>query len=141
MISSTNSELNENRLYHERNNVINTPLINTEKFYLPSLQSKREFIKYFFKTMDQNSAGFMNLKTKCPTMSDAKIKEGIFVGLQIQELIQDVKYKDQLSELKRATWDILKNGTTIFFLGGGGIIRQKKYRDMMANLVKSYKAM
>jgi hypothetical protein len=33
--------------------------------------------------MDQNSVGCINLKTKCPTMSDAKIKEGIIVGRQI----------------------------------------------------------
>jgi hypothetical protein len=52
-------------------NVVTTPLINPENVYLPSLQSKLGLIKKFFKTMYQNSAGFMNLKTKCPTMSDA----------------------------------------------------------------------
>jgi hypothetical protein len=96
-------------------NVVNTPLINPAKVYLPSLQRKLGLIKNGFKTMDQKSAGFVNLKTKCPTMSDTKIKERIFVGLQIRELIQDVKYEDQLSELKRAAWKILKNGTTNFF--------------------------
>ena len=39
----------------------------------------------------------MILKTKCPTTSDAKIKEGTFVELQIREFIQDVKYEGQLS--------------------------------------------
>jgi hypothetical protein len=95
-------------------NIVNIPLINPENVYLPSLQSKLELIKNVFKTMDQNSAGFFNSKTKCPTMSDAKIKDGIILGLQIRELLQDVKYEDQLSELNRATRITLKNGTFSF---------------------------
>jgi hypothetical protein len=39
----------------------------------------------------------MYLKNKFPRISDAKIKEGIFVGPQIRELIQLVKFEDQLS--------------------------------------------
>jgi len=50
-------------------------------------------------------------------MSDTKIKEGTFVELQIRELIQDVIYEDQLGELKRATWKILKKMTLPIFLG------------------------
>jgi hypothetical protein len=54
--------------------------------------------------MDQNSAGFMYLKNKCPRISDANIKEGVFFGPQIGELIQDVQYEDQLSEMDKAAW-------------------------------------
>jgi len=39
------------------------------------------------------------LKNKFPRISDAKIKDGIFVGSQIRELIQDVKFEYQLSEV------------------------------------------
>jgi hypothetical protein len=42
--------------------------------------------------MDQNNTGFMCLKYKFPKISDDKIKEGVFVGPQIKELIQDVKF-------------------------------------------------
>jgi hypothetical protein len=38
--------------------------------------------------MDKNSVGFMYFKHKIPRLSDAKNKEGIFVG-QIRELIKD----------------------------------------------------
>jgi hypothetical protein len=41
--------------------------------------------------MEQNNAGFMCLKNKCPRICDAKIKEGVFVGPQIKESMQDVK--------------------------------------------------
>jgi hypothetical protein len=40
--------------------------------------------------MGQNSAGFTYLKNTFPRISDAKIKEGVFVRPQISELIQDV---------------------------------------------------
>jgi hypothetical protein len=44
-----------------------------------------------------------------------KIKEVVFVGPQIRELIQDVKFQDQLSEVDKAAWKSLKNVTTNFF--------------------------
>ena len=51
--------------------------------------------------MDQNSAGFIYLKNRFPKISDAKIKEQVFVVPQIRELIQDVKFEDQLSEVEK----------------------------------------
>jgi hypothetical protein len=38
--------------------------------------------------MDKNNAGFVYLKNTFPGISDAKIKEGVFVGPQIRELIK-----------------------------------------------------
>jgi hypothetical protein len=72
-------------------------------------------MKNFVKARDQNRVGFMYMKNKFPRINDAKIKEGIFVGIQIRELIQDVKFEDQLSEVEQATWKSLKNVTTNFF--------------------------
>jgi len=39
--------------------------------------------------MDQNGAGFVYSKNKFPSISDEKIKEGVFPGPNIRELIQD----------------------------------------------------
>jgi hypothetical protein len=39
-----------------------------------------------------------------PKISNAKIKERVFVGPQIREIIHDVKFEDQLSELEMAAW-------------------------------------
>jgi hypothetical protein len=47
-----------------------------------------------------------------PRISDTKTKEGVFVGPQIRELIQDVKREDQLSEVEKPAWKSLKNVTT-----------------------------
>jgi hypothetical protein len=61
---------------------------------------------------------------KVPRTSDAKIKEGVFAGPQIRELIQDVKFEDQLREVKKAAWKTLKNVTNNFFCEN---IRQKTF--------------
>ena len=76
-------------------------------------------------------------QNKLPRISDAKIKEGVFVGPQIRELIQDVNFEDQLSEVEKAAWKSFKNVTAKFL----GNHKAENCRDMVADLVKSYKAM
>ena len=61
----------------------------------------------------------MYLKTKFPRISDAKIKEGVNVGPQIRELIQDAKFKYQLTEVYKAAWKSFKNVTNISNIFGG----------------------
>jgi len=50
--------------------------------------------------ISSNNVSFTYLQNKVPRKSEASIKEGVFVGPQIRELIQDVKFEDQLSEVK-----------------------------------------
>jgi hypothetical protein len=50
--------------------------------------------------MNSNSAGFLYLKNMSSKINNAKIKE--FVGPQLREMIEDVKFEDQLSELEKA---------------------------------------
>jgi hypothetical protein len=57
IISSKNSVLNENCLIPGQKNVLNTPLINREKVYLPPLHTKLGLIKNSIKAVDQNRAG------------------------------------------------------------------------------------
>jgi hypothetical protein len=108
-------------------NVENAPFINPEKVYVPPLLIKLGLIKNFVKAMDQYSTGFMYLKNKFPRTSDAKIKEGVFVGPQITELIQDIRFEDQLSEVERAAWKSFENVTPNFL----GNHKVENYRDMV----------
>jgi hypothetical protein len=95
-------------------NVINTPLINPDKVYLPPLHIELGLIKNAVKVIGQNSAGFMYLRNQLPSIIDAINKEGVFVGTEIRELIQDIKFENQLSEVEKAAWKSLKNVTTNF---------------------------
>jgi hypothetical protein len=72
-----------------------------------------------------------------PRISEPKFKEGVLVGPQIRELIQDVKLDDQLSELETAVWKSFKNVTTNFLENH----KAEYYRDMVAELVQSYTTM
>jgi hypothetical protein len=95
-------------------NLVNTPIINPEKVYLPPLHTKLGLIKNFVRAMDQNSARFMHLKRMFPRISEPKFKEGVLVGPQITALIREVKLEDQLSELEKAAWKSFKNVNFFF---------------------------
>jgi len=58
--------------------------------------------------MDQEEAAFTYLREKLPRLSEAKLKEGIFIGPQIRDLIKD-KYIDKLLQGdEKAAWDSFK---------------------------------
>jgi hypothetical protein len=72
-------------------------------------------MKNFVKAMNQNSVGFMYLTKKFPSISDDKIKEVVFVGIQIRELIQDAKFEDQLREAEKVHGNHSKISLPIFW--------------------------
>ena len=47
---------------------------------------KLGLMKNFVKGMDKTGRGFEYVRKKFPNVSDAKIKEGIFIGPQIREM-------------------------------------------------------
>jgi hypothetical protein len=53
---------NRDSLIPEKKNVLNNPLVNPEKVFLPPLHVKLGLMKNFVKGMDKNDAGFMYLK-------------------------------------------------------------------------------
>jgi hypothetical protein len=82
----------------------------------------------------QNRVEFVHLKNTFPTISDVKIKEGVFVGPNIGELIQDVKFANQLSEVEKSAWKSFKH--PLFFFGN---CKAENFRDMVADLVNPTK--
>jgi len=41
-------------------------------------------------------------------VSDVKIKEGLFVGPQMRELKQDIKFEGQRNEVEKAEWKLIE---------------------------------
>jgi len=76
-------------------NVENEPLVEPSKILLPSMHLKLGLMKNFIKAMNQGEAVITNLWEKFPRLSEAKLKESIFVGPQLRDLIKD-KYFDKL---------------------------------------------
>ena len=117
-------------------NVFNTPLVLTEKMYLPPLHIKLGIMKNFVKDMDKTGCGFEYVMNKCPNVSDAKIKEGIFIGPQIRDLMQDKQFDEDLNETERNVWLSFKRICKDFL----GNLKAANYQDVVQDLLTSYKA-
>jgi hypothetical protein len=87
--------------------------------------------------MDENGSGFMYLEHKFPRLSDAKMKEGIFVGPHIRELIKGEQFEEQLNEVGKAAWQAFKNVMTSFL----GNHKAENYHEIVSDLLTAYKAM
>ncbi|UYV64490.1 hypothetical protein LAZ67_3000956 [Cordylochernes scorpioides] len=118
-------------------NIANLPLIDSENIYLPPLYIKLGLMKNFVKAMDRNASGFAYLKQKNSSISEAKIKEGIFVGPQIRELQQDGNFQNSLNEVEAAAWNSFRNVCKDFL----GSVKVENYRDIVNDLLLSYKAL
>ncbi|UYV70241.1 hypothetical protein LAZ67_7002262 [Cordylochernes scorpioides] len=94
-------------------------------------------MKNFVKAMDRNASGFAYLKQKFSSISEAKIKEGIFVGPQIRELQQDGYFQNSLNEVEAAAWNSFRNVCKNFL----GSVKVENYRDIVNDLLLSYKAL
>ena len=70
-------------------NVENPALVEPSKILLPSMHLKLGLIKNFIKAMNEEEAAFTYLREKFPRLSGAKLKEGMFIGPQIRDLIRD----------------------------------------------------
>jgi len=68
-------------------------------------------------------------------VSDAKVKEGIFIGPQIRE--QDKKFDEDLNETVRHAWLSFKRICKDFL----GYRKAANYQDVVQDLLTSYKAM
>ena len=69
--------------------VKSVPLVDAKKVLLTPLHIKLGLIKTFVKTLDKNGAAFTYLFHKFPKISEAKLKEGVFIGPQICNLLKD----------------------------------------------------
>ncbi|UYV81377.1 hypothetical protein LAZ67_20000992 [Cordylochernes scorpioides] len=118
-------------------NIANLPLIDSENIYLPPLHIKLGLMKNFVKAMDRNASGFAYLKQKFSSISEAKIKEGIFVGPQIREVQQDGNFQNSLNEVEAAAWNSFRNICKNFL----GSVKAENYRDIVNDLLLSYKAL
>ena len=87
--------------------------------------------------MDKTGRGFEYLRNKFPNVSDAKIKECIFIGPHFKELMQDKQFDEDLNETERNAWLSFKCICKDFL----GNYKAANYQDVVQDLLPSYKAM
>ena len=93
-------------------NVSQRPLVEPQNVLLPPLHIKLCLIKNFVNGIvkhNRDSEGLVYLRSKFPGISDAKIKEGVFIGPEIRDLINDIHFDLTLNTLERAAWVTFKD--------------------------------
>jgi len=89
-------------------NVENHLLVERSKILLPSTHLKLGLTKNFVKAMNQEEAAFTYLREKFRRLSEGKLKEGIFIGPQIRNLIKDEYFDKLLQGDEKAALDSFK---------------------------------
>jgi len=118
-------------------NVVNPALVLPENIFLLQLHINLGLVKNFVKGMDKTGRGFEYLRNKVPSVSDAKIKEGISIGPQIREMIQDKQFDEDLNETGRNAWLSSKRICKDFL----GNHKAANCQDVVQDLLTSCKAM
>jgi hypothetical protein len=71
-----------------KDSVQHIPSVNPMNIFLPPRHIKLDLIKCLVKIMaKRNSKGFKYLSNKFPNINTARLKEGIFVGLNVREIL------------------------------------------------------
>ena len=114
------------------------PLVDLQKNLLPPLHIKLGLFKNFVKSMSKvNSEGFQYISRKFSLVSQAKLKEGIFVGPQIRELLNDIEFEHQLNSKELKAWLAFKWLCENFF----GNYKSTSFKTGVQNLLESFQEM
>ena len=79
------------------------PLVDKDKILLPPLHIKSGLMRNFVKAMNKYGTDFECLGKKFSKLSDARLKDGIFIGPQIPEIINDDPFEHLLKETKKSS--------------------------------------
>ncbi|XP_050322654.1 uncharacterized protein LOC126754589 isoform X2 [Bactrocera neohumeralis] len=80
---------------------------------------------------------FLCLKENFPKLSEAKIKEGIFVGPQIRQLMKDKSFEKKLNDQEKLAWKCFVNVVQNIL----GNHKAENYKDLINELMISFKAL
>jgi hypothetical protein len=115
-------------------NVEYQPLVKLSNILLPAMHLKLRLTKNSVKTMNQEEAAFAYSREKFPRLSEAKLKEDIFIGPQIRDLIKDEYFDKLLLGDEKAAWDSFKL-VVKGYLGNRGA---QTYKELVNNILQSY---
>jgi hypothetical protein len=87
-------------------NVIHASLVDWQKVLLPPLHVKLGVMKQFVKALDKSGSCFQYLGRKFAALSEAKVKEGMFDGPQIRQLMKDTAF---MSDIELQAWNAFKD--------------------------------
>ena len=107
------------------------------KVFRPPIHVKLGLMKNFVNALHKNGAAFQQWSSVFPGLSAANLKEGIFVGPQIREVLKDTDFKELLNLKELRAWEAFKSVCSGFL----GNTRVPNYQAYIEKLLKSYKDM
>ena len=87
--------------------------------------------------MNQDGAAFKYICNKYHVFSQAKLKEGIFVGPQINQLLKDEDFDHTLSGTEKVAWNAFRDVAHNFL----GNRKAPNYIELVEHMIDSYKNM
>lgn len=115
-------------------NVLQKPLVEPKKILLPPLHIKLGLIKQFVKALDKNGKCFQSLLKIFPSLSDAKIKEGVFNGPDIRKVMKSTEFENTMTKYEKAAWVDFKNVVKEFL----GNKKNENYEAVVEKMLKSF---
>ena len=82
-------------------NVLNSSLIERSKILLPPLHIKLTLAKQFVEALKPTRRSFLYITEMFSSISEANVKDGIFVGPQIRRMLAFEEMEEQMSDLER----------------------------------------
>ena len=80
------------------------------------------------------SRAFRHIRQMFPSISEAKVKGGIFVGSQIRRMLASEELEEQMYDLEKNDWQAFRMIVEGFF----GNHRRDDYAMVVSNLIESY---
>jgi hypothetical protein len=118
-------------------NISYEPLVNPRDVYLPPPHIKLGLMKIFVKALGTDGQAFTYLRNKFPKLSEAEVKQGIFIGPQIRDIMQDPDFHGSLSDTENAGWNVFKSVFTNFL----GNHKAEKQREIVSEMLKCFQVM
>ena len=116
-------------------NVIHEPLINRNKVIFPPLHIKLGLMKQFVKALDKEGQCFKYLRQSFPSLSDEKVKQGIFNGPDIRKMTKDDHFVQTMTDVESRAWNGFRNVIDNFL----GNHRSANYVEVVEEMLDAYK--
>ena len=112
-------------------------LVDKGKILSLPLHIKLRLMENVFSPTNNHGKGFEYLREKFRNVSDAKLKEGIFIRPQIHEIIKGYLHEHLLTETEKSVWLTFK-AVCLNFLGN---LKAKNYKELVEDLLNAYSTM
>ena len=92
-------------------------------------------MKQFVKALPKDGECFKYLCEKFPHLSEAKLKEGVFVGPDIRKMMFDSNFENKMTTKEKEAWTSFKQVVTKFL----GNVKDPNYKLIVPNMIDKFK--